>query len=276
MHGPTPDSPPTTPADLTAALYDAGTLRQGAIVKVTVAKQIKTEISNLWFLEVVYSAGSSPKLPERLLLKWALKESAAPERGDPEVVFYRELAPSLPSPPIVKCLATAPPTSKERWLIIEDLRSSHMNPPWPERPSDKLVHDAVATLAQVHAHWWDAPTLGSTIGLLHTETALRTMVAGFRDLLPGFVDDLGEDLPLSDRLVLEKVFNSSLRPWLRLLDQRALTVIHGDAHTWNFLFPRSGKSNVPSTQHLALRAGRNRSCHPKFPPIHCWLSSMQR
>lgn len=238
------DSPPITPADLTTALYNAGTLRHGAIVDVTITEQVKTEISNLWFLDVVYSASSSPKLPDRLLLKWALKESAAPERGDPEVVFYHELAPALPSPPIVKCLATAPPTSKDRWLIIEDLRSSHANPPWPERPADKLVQDAVAVLAQVHAHWWDAPALGSTVGTLHTETALRAMVAGFRAQLPGLFDYLGEDLPLADRLVLERVFNSSLQPWLWLVDQRALTVIHGDAHTWNFLFPRTGQGST--------------------------------
>ena len=238
------DSPPTTPADLTTALYDAGTLRHGSIVSATITERIKTEISNLWFLSVVYSAGSSPVLPNRLLLKWALKESAAPERGDPEVVFYRELAPALSSPPLVKCLATAPPTSKDRWLIIEDLRSSHMNPPWPDRPSDKLVRDAVAVLAQVHTHWWESSEFGSTVGTLHTEAALRTMVAGFKAHLPGFFDFLGNDLPLADRLVLEKVFNSSLRPWLRLVDQRALTVIHGDAHTWNFLFPRSGQGGT--------------------------------
>lgn len=27
---------------------------------------------------------------------------------------------------------------------------------------------------------------------------------------------------------------------MRLTDRRALTIIHGDAHSWNFLFPRSG------------------------------------
>jgi aminoglycoside phosphotransferase (APT) family kinase protein len=244
LDGSTPDSPPTTPAELTSALYDAGTLRHGAIVDVTITKRLETPISNLWFLEVVYSADSSPRLPDRLLLKWALKESAAPERGDPEVVFYRELAPALPSPPVVRCLATAPTRSRDRWLLIEDLRSSHTNPPWPERPSDKLVQDAVAALAQVHARWWEAPALGSTVGIRHTETALRTMVGGFRDFLPGFFDDLGDNLPLSDRSVLEEAFNSSLRPWLRVLDQRALTVIHGDAHTWNFIYPRSGQGRT--------------------------------
>lgn len=237
----TPDSPPTTPFELTSALYAAGTLREGAIRSVTITERIQTVISNLWFLNVDYTARTSPELPNRLLLKWALKESAAPELGDPEVVFYRELAPALPSPPMVQCLATAPSSREQRWLILEDLRSSHTNPPWPVRPTNTEMHDAVAVLARVHAHWWESPKLGSTVGELHTETALRTMVHGFKSHLPRFLDDLGEDLPLSDRSVLEVVFNSSYQPWLRLLDHRALTVIHGDAHTWNFLFPRSGQ-----------------------------------
>ncbi|HEU4433978.1 MAG TPA: aminoglycoside phosphotransferase family protein [Pyrinomonadaceae bacterium] len=237
---PTPNSLPTTPRELTSALYAAGSLREGSILSVAITKQIETPISHLWFLEVVYAPGSAPTLPDRLLLKWAIEESPAPERGEPEIVFYRQLAPALPSPPMIRCLATATPASKEQWLILEDLRSSHTNPPWPERPSDKAVYDAVAVLAQLHARWWEAPALGSTVGHWHTETALRTMVHGFRDHLPGFFADLGDDLPLADRGVLETAFNSSLRPWLRLLDRRALTVVHGDAHTWNFLFPRAG------------------------------------
>lgn len=238
---PASDSPPTTPAELSSALSDAGTLQEGAIVNVEITKRFQTPISNLWFLEVEYAEGSAPELPNQLVLKWALEQSPAPERGEPEIVFYRELAPELPSPPMVSCLATAPPESKQRWLILEDLRSSHTNPPWPERPSDSEVHQAVTVLAQLHAHWWEAPTLGSRVGALHTEEKLRTMVHGFRDQVPAFLDFLGEDLSLSDRVLIETVFNSSLKPWFRLLDQRGLTVIHGDAHTWNFLFHRSGQ-----------------------------------
>lgn len=237
---PTRDSLPATPRELTSALYAAGSLREGSVLSVAITKQIETPISHLWFLEVVYAPGSTPALPDRLLLKWAIERSPAPDRGEPEIVFYRQLAPALPSPPMIRCLATATPDSKEQWLILEDLRSSHTNPPWPERPSDKAVYDAVAVLARLHARWWEAPTLGSTVGHWHTETALRTMVHGFRDHLPGFFADLGDDLALADRRVLETAFNSPLRPWLRLLDRRALTVIHGDAHTWNFLFPRAG------------------------------------
>lgn len=241
MHVPAPDSPPATPLELSSALYAAGTLTHGAIISATITERLQTQVSNLWFIEVDYAAGSSPELPNRLVLKWPVEQSPAPERGLPELVFYRELAPALPSPPIVRCLATAPPGSEQQWLILEDLRSSHSNPRWPERPDDKSVHEAIAALAQLHARWWEAPALGSTVGTLHTETSLRTMVYGISANLPGFIHDLGDDLPLADRVVLETVFNSSLRPWLRLVERRSLTVIHGDAHTWNFLFPRSGQ-----------------------------------
>lgn len=232
---------PTTPVELSAALYTAGTLTHGAIISASITERIQTPVSNLWFIEAGYAAGSSPELPTRLVLKWPVEQSPAPGRGLPELVFYRELAPALRSPPTVRCLATAPPRSEQQWLILEDLRSSHSHPPWPHYPDDKSMHEAVAVLAQLHARWWEAPALGSAVGTLHTETSLRTMVSGISAHLPGFINDLGDDLPLSDRQVLESVFSSSLRPWLRLVEPQALTVTHGDAHIWNFLFPRSGQ-----------------------------------
>ncbi len=54
------------------------------------------------------------------------------------------------------------------------------------------------------------------------------------------MDAVGDTLPSETRNTYERVFSSSLKPWLRLTDSRALTIIHGDAHAWNFLFPRNG------------------------------------
>ena len=238
---PTPLSAPTTPHELTSALRTAGTLRYGDVASVEVTEFIETTVSSLRFLKLSYSAEATPSLPERLMLKWPLERSADPERVGVESVFYREVAPALPSPPVVRCLATAPPESDQQWLLLEDLRSSHACPPWPERPSDLEVRGAVAVLAQFHCRWWDASGTGITLGVPHTETSLRTMIQDIKSRLPAFLEDLGEDLPRADALVLETVFKSSLEPWLRLVEPRDLTVIHGDAHTWNFLFPRSGE-----------------------------------
>jgi hypothetical protein len=232
-------SAPTTTRELTDALRAAGTLRQGDVVSIEITDQRQTSVSHLQFLAVEFSADAAPALPNRFLLKWPQDLSPTPDRA--ETTFYRELAPELTSPPIARCLATASSTSDQQWVILEDLRATHASPPWPERPSDKHLYDAVGVLARLHSHWWDASGERVSPGPPHTETSLRTMVGDIAAHLPAFFETLADDLSGADRHVLETVFSSSLKPWLRLADPHDLTVIHGDAHSWNFLFPRSGE-----------------------------------
>jgi aminoglycoside phosphotransferase (APT) family kinase protein len=210
-------------------------MRHGSVTELTIDLRIPTSVSNLVFFKVSYSSGA-PRLPDHLLLKWPLEHMA--DAGATERSFYVTLAPSLPSPPIVKCLASSPLANGPHWLVLEDLRRSHTNPPWPRLPPRTSLESAVAVLAQIHARWWDAPALGSTIGTAHTDASLRTMVHGYATKVPGFLDALGDTISPDDGAVLERVFGSSLAPWLRLLEPGALTVAHGDAHPWNFLFPR--------------------------------------
>ena len=231
--------PDLTPPGFTAMLRDAGALPRGAVTSFAITRRLRTTVSNLCFATITYSQ-DAPPLPNRVLVKWPLEGTVAPDRGLPERTFYNELAPSLSSPPLVRCVATAPLSTGPQWLVLEDLRSTHTNPPWPHPPSYSEAEGAVSALAQIHAHWWEAPTLGTSVGAPHTVASLREMVQGIAAQLPGFLEALGDTLSGRDRRLLETVFGSSLAPWLRLVDSRALTVTHGDAHTWNFLFPRSG------------------------------------
>jgi hypothetical protein len=224
-------------------LREAGALPQGTVTGFEITHRLQTTVSNLCFATVTCSADASP-LPRNVLVKWPLEGTAAPDNGLPELTFYRELAPVLSSPPIVRRVAAAPSSSGPQWLVLEDLRSTHTNPPWPDPPSHIEARGAVSALAMIHAHWWEAPTLGTTIGAPHTHASLRAMVTSIAASLPGFLDALGDSLAPRDHRLLETVFGSSLAPWLRLADSRALTVTHGDAHTWNFLYPRSG-SGLP-------------------------------
>jgi aminoglycoside phosphotransferase (APT) family kinase protein len=228
-----------TPPGFTAMLREAGALPRGAVTSLEVTQRLQTPVSHLCFATVTYSR-EAPQLPTCVLVKWPAEGSAAPDRGLPEVTFYKELAPSLSSPPIARCVAAAPMSTGRQWLVLEDLRATHTNPPWPDPPSRSEAEGAVSALARIHAHWWEAPTLGSSVGAPHTHASLREMVQDIAGQLPNFLEALGDTLSPPDRRLLETVFGSSLAPWLRLADSRALTVTHGDAHTWNFLFPRSG------------------------------------
>jgi hypothetical protein len=233
-----------TARDLTGTLRAGGALQRGEVARVEVREQRETAVSHLQWLEVEFSPGSYPALPNRLLLKWPI--AASPADPSSETTFYRELAPALASPPIVHCLATALESDAVQWLLLEDLRESHACPPWPEHPPDHDLQAAVAVLARLHAHWWQRPGVAITLGTSHTEASLRTMVGAISAQLPAFVEHLGDDLAADDREVLERVFNSPLGPWLRIAEPRDLTLIHGDAHVWNFLFQRTG----PGTPYL--------------------------
>jgi hypothetical protein len=195
--------------------------------------RVTTTVSTLTFLEATYSQDAAPALATRIVLKRPLhEEGPAAEAFDREVEFYSRLAPELRSPPAAPCLVAGPS------LILEDLRATHTNRPWPLPPSRAESQLAVEALAEVHATWWEAPSLGTSVGSHHTAESLTTMVAGIAARLPGFCDAVGDALSAERRETMERVFGSRLRPWLRLLEPRALTVTHGDAHGWNFLFPR--------------------------------------
>jgi hypothetical protein len=237
--GSTTQTPNVTDRGLTAMLREAGALSNGLVTSVEVTHRLQTTVSNLCFATVTYTP-HAPALPRNVVVKWPLEATPAPDNGLPEVAFYRELAPGLSSPPIVRCVAVAPTSNGPRWLVLEDLRATHTNPQWPDPPSRSEAEGAVSALAQIHARWWEAPTLGAGVGTLHTPTSLRAMVNGIAANLPGFLESLGRTLAPRDHQLLETVFSSPLAPWLRIAESRALTVTHGDAHTWNFLFPRSG------------------------------------
>jgi hypothetical protein len=226
-----------TAETLTHWLHDAGTLPRGAVTDMRIELDIEAPISRLIFLTAAYSAEAPADLPRSLVVK---SPHIRPSNGNSEGQFYRQLAPAIGIPPLVRCLAAIEDTDTGT-LVLEDLRATHDHPPWPLPPSRHDCEIALDALARVHAQWWEAPTLGHGVGKPHSTESLTTMVQDIAAHLPAFSDALGDAFTVEGRNVYERVFSSSLKPWLRLTDQRSLTIIHGDAHTWNFLFPRSGE-----------------------------------
>lgn len=234
---------PTITANmLTAWLRRGGNFSQGHVAELQAEPSIETTTSNLIFLEATYSTDASPVLPRRLAVKIPRPASGVAFDPTVETQFYRRLAPTLGAPPAVRCLTAIEAGDDAGIIVLEDLRRTHDHPTWPIPPSRQQCEAALEVLAQTHFAWWEAPALGQTIWQLHTEQSLTQMVQGIAAKLPEFFDEMGDALPADARRVYERVFASPLRPWLRLTDPRALTVTHGDAHAWNFLFPRGGGS----------------------------------
>ena len=232
---------PITAVTLSRWLRRAGTLPRGAVLSVQVELETDTPFSTLVFLTATYSSDVPHNLSPHLVVKSPHVPPSVREETSSEAQFYRLLAPVLGSPPLVRCYAAIDNGEAERGtLVLEDVRSTHDHPQWPLPPSRNQCLAAVDALARVHAQWWEAPALGNTVGKPHTTESLTNMVQGIAAHLPAFIDAVGDTLTADARQTLARVFGSSLKPWLRLTDSHALTIIHGDAHTWNFLFPRSG------------------------------------
>ena len=230
-----------TATTLSRWLRHCGTLPCGVVADMHVDLEYQTTISKLVFLTATYSPDAPANLPRCLVVKLPLAGSLDRSPNNGEVQFYRRLAPALGTPPLVRCLAAIEEGNDDAGtIVLEDLRASHDHPPWPLPPSRSQCEVALDALARIHANWWEDPVLGNTVGQLHTPESLTSMVQSIAAHLPTFIDALGDAMTTEARHIYEHVFGSSLQPWMRLTDQRANTIIHGDAYTWNFLFPRSG------------------------------------
>jgi hypothetical protein len=146
----------------------------------------------------------------------------------------------MDDPPVVRCFDAAySPASRASHLLLEDLSQTHFQPELPLPPSNRHCELCVETLAQFHAFWWEHPDLGKGMGELFDEAAQAKLLG---ILLPGltrFMGFLGDRLSPNRRKALEQAISVLPQFWKsRLMSAQRNTLIHGDAHLWNFMHPK--------------------------------------
>ncbi|MCI0663386.1 MAG: ecdysteroid 22-kinase family protein, partial [Acidobacteria bacterium] len=233
-----------TPAWLTNILRRNGHLVRGSVSELN-KEDFKTLFSRIYRLEVKYSKDAIPALPSKMLLKVPLIENEASlKMGKVEVFVYNTLKNTMNDPPVVPCFnASYSPDSHRSHLLLEDLSDSHFQPEIPIPPSKRHCELCVETLAQFHAFWWEHPSLGVEIGELFDKESLTELVGLLRKDLTGFIDALGDRLAPNRRKAFEEALEFLPAFWARRLPSiERNTLIHGDAHMWNFLHPRDAEN----------------------------------
>jgi len=236
-----------TPGWLTSVLRGKGHLLQGSVASVREVDRrlsIHTWFAALSFLEVCYAVPVPPSTPRRLVLKVA-KPGLEPDElayGGREVTFYTTFAPIMHDPPLARCYDAAYDRGTgSSHLLLEDLSSTHaqLEPPLP--PSHPQCEGLVEALADVHAFWWEHPQALAEIGD-HTGVEILNLpytMDETEQIWSAFVDHVGDRLSLARRRTYERVLSSWPPSGLlgRLDRRRCLTLVHGDAHAWNALYP---------------------------------------
>jgi len=101
----------------------------------------------------------------------------------------------------------------------------------------------VQSLARFHAAWWGHPRFDVSVGRWLDANVFERDLRGFAKELERFTDRFGELMPPKRRDLYKRLLDQVPRLLARYHFHRNLTIIRGDAHSWNFFLPRDGAGN---------------------------------
>jgi hypothetical protein len=229
---------------LTEILRKSGVLGDARVADVAIDSSRATILSRIIRLRLSYE-GAADGAPSGLILKTGLPERKDAKffAGPQEVAFYNQLAAVMPSGQVPRCFeAVSDPDSNDWHLLLEDLTETHIiATAWPLPPTMADCKRIIAARARIHAHWWDDPRLGTSIGtwLPTGDEPVQRFAAEFAR----FVDRVGDRLPTERRQLFERLIAAGPRLNQRYHSHRNLTVLHGDSHVWNVFLPKTGASD---------------------------------
>jgi thiamine kinase-like enzyme len=242
------DARQVTPEWLTSVLRRNGRVGDGKVVRVSCRDEKKTFTSTAAHLEVTYSTPIPLAAPTRLFLKMS-RSAAGPgefseEHLKREIEFYDAVASSMPDPPSIACYdAVYSYETKACHLLLDDITDTHFQPDHPLPPSESECKGAIDCLAGFHAFWWDHPRLRKDFGSAPTEAERKEDWLDAQRRTREFLDYLGDRISPDRRQVYDDVLKALPKLSERQMQARNLTLVHGDAHMWNFVFPRDPPSD---------------------------------
>lgn len=243
-----------TAESLTERLRSSGFLSEGHVVSIESTEQFDSSAALWERLVVEYSSDYVGTASEAMLLK--LYRDGWFGGGVVEWTFYNELAAQTPDASVCEVYDCG--IDKENRVchfILEDVSVTHtLAPPKDERPYE----DAIREFGKYHVRWWgderlnEWPFAGMPGGPLRMAAAvapekIRESAQKFEDSLKGCVDTM-DDFDPEWTATIERVIQRYPEVFIeRIADSNGVTMLHGDAHLWNYAYPKD-----PSTHRMIL------------------------
>jgi hypothetical protein len=244
---------------LTERLRASGALPAGRVTAVHAGEVKNTILSTIVSYRVEYSSDAPPHAPTRMILKGAGSgiDPLFRRASELEVEFYRQAAPLTPAGLVPACYDVEVTEAGVR-VLLEDLSDTHMVvTTWPLPPTLEVCERIVDTWAAFHGFWWRHPRLGHGVGTFLDEAALAEIGVERRKRYARFADTLGDRLPAAARSLYDRLIDTLDRVVTPAFVYENCTLVHGDAHVWNLLYPRDGvASGVRLIDWASWRLGR--------------------
>lgn len=237
---------------LTSRLRRNGHLSTGEVQSLTVAKLQKNHLA----VTVSYSNEVILPLPRNFILKWYGKDYPY---GVREGEFYERVAAQMPHPPVPSCYdVLIDDASYQTQLLLADLSSTHTpTTAIDAHQSKEILAPIFDVYADFHAYWWNHPLLSQadfirSDGICVSHAAISTAAISENRTLfsqkvaPRFMEQHHGKLPDA----WKEICYHAIEAWANLFSARveqgrALTLIHGDAHLNNVLFPKNPRAHTP-------------------------------
>ena len=224
---------------LTSVLKQNGYLESGQVVKVDQKTLGASNTSEFFEISIQYSDANSGKRPETCLMKLSKPERFAPCQR--EALFY-EFMRIHQSPSVLNSYATSIDKELQSVVILMHYKTDASRPSENMIPPDiRLCEQAVRALARFHAHWWKHPELENITTWLDSGLSVLNVTD---ELVLKFIDRLGDALSPARRKIIEHSFEYFPVVYQKhKVETRRQTIVHGDSHFWNFLFPEDPTQN---------------------------------
>src|SRR4029450_12286760 len=227
---------------LTERLRARGMLPAGRVTAVPGGESRKTILSTIVSYRVEYSSDAPSDAPTRMILKGTGSgiDPLLRRASELEVEFYRQAAPLTPAGLVPVCYDAEVTESGVR-VLLEDLSDTHMVvTTWPLPPRVEVCERIVDTWATFHGFWWRHPSLGHEVGTFLDEAALAAVGVERRQRYARFAEALGDAPPTRARELYDRLLDTLDRVVTPAFVYENCTLVHGDAHVWNLLYPRDG------------------------------------
>jgi hypothetical protein len=228
-----------SPAWLTTVLQHDGS-HDHTVLQVQITRIHDEQLHSISYaLEANWSPHAPTTLPTRFFLK--LPRQPDPDglvsTGAREIATYQFFAAHQTRLPTIPYYDAVYDAHHRRYhLLLADLSHSHDQPRWHLSIDESYVQRTVDCLAQVHAYWWDQPAGCRAIATLRSPDDVAREVQRVREALPYFLAQVAAPLTQQEQQVYARLVAAAPRLWARWCDPSHPTLVHGDAHFWNFLY----------------------------------------
>jgi hypothetical protein len=179
------------------------------------------------------------------------------DQGRQETAFYRDVAPRSPRGILPQCFeAVSTDGDGPDSVLLEDLSATHhVIGEWPIPPAQEDCERLLSVYARFHAAWWDHADLGTSAGRFVTDAELAQIRAMLSERWASLRATIGDRLTTECVDRITRLLEAIPRLNRRYQSRRHLTLIHGDAHVWNALFPNDQAGPITLIDWASWRIG---------------------